>query len=233
MTSGNPLGDIQITDPKAMRALAHPVRLAILEHLQRHGPATATRLAPVVGATPSVTSWHLRHLAGFGLVRDAESGQDRRERRWEAVARGFRFEAPEDGADEEGRSAARMLSREMFLRSADLPARWADAVEPALEPAWRRLSGLANTRVMLSPEEAAAVEKAIEQVLAPYVMRDADQRPADARGVRLLRYTLPEAGTGTGAGAGAHGEPEGDGEGSPGSPDPEVEGAAGPDGGAS
>jgi hypothetical protein len=47
-----------------MRALAHPVRLALLEQLQRHGPATASQLSPHVGATPSVTSWHLRHLAG-------------------------------------------------------------------------------------------------------------------------------------------------------------------------
>src|SRR5436305_8446956 len=92
MTSGNRYGDLEITDPKAMRALAHPVRLALLERLQRHGPATASELSPHVGATPSVTSWHLRHLAGFGLVRDAEQpGPDRRQRRWQAAAHGFRF----------------------------------------------------------------------------------------------------------------------------------------------
>ncbi|RCG28657.1 ArsR family transcriptional regulator [Sphaerisporangium album] len=192
MDSGNRLGDIEITDPLAMRALAHPVRLAILERLQRHGPATATQLSPDVGATPSVTSWHLRHLAGFGLVRDAEPGPDRRQRRWEAVARGFRFEVPEDPDDEEGRAAARVLSREMFLRSADLPNRWAAEVEPTLDPAWRRLAGLANTRVVVSAHELAAIEDAIERVLAPYVTRDQAARPADGRGVRLLRYVLPE-----------------------------------------
>lgn len=192
MDSGNRLGDIEITDPQAMRALAHPVRLAILERLQRHGPATATQLAPDVGATPSVTSWHLRHLAGFGLVRDAEPSPDRRQRRWEAVARGFRFEVPEDPDDEEGRSAARVLSREMFLRSGDLPNRWAAEVEPKLEPAWRRLAGLAHTRVVVSADELAAIEDAIERILAPYVTRDEAARPADGRGVRLLRYALPE-----------------------------------------
>lgn len=192
MDSGNRLGDIEITDPQAMRALAHPVRLAILERLQRHGPATATQLAPDVGATPSVTSWHLRHLAGFGLVRDAEPGPDRRQRRWEAVARGFRFEVPDDPDNEEGRSAARVLSQEMFLRSGDLPNRWAAEVEPKLEPAWRRLAGLANTRVVVSADELAAIEDGIERVLAPYVTRDEAARPADGRGVRLLRYALPE-----------------------------------------
>ncbi|MFJ3336036.1 ArsR/SmtB family transcription factor [Streptomyces sp. NPDC086766] len=173
-----------------MRALAHPVRLAVLERLQRHGPATATQLSPHVGATPSVTSWHLRHLAGFGLVRDAEPGTDRRARRWEAVARGFRFEVPED---EEGRSAARVLSREMFLHSADLPHRWVTQTEPGLDPEWRRLAGLANTRVVVSAEELADIENAIESVLAPYITRDPADRPSGARGVRLLRYHLPES----------------------------------------
>lgn len=189
MDSRNRLGDIDITDPQAMRALAHPVRLAILDRLQRHGPATATQLAPDVGATPSVTSWHLRHLAGFGLVRDAEAGPDRRQRRWEAAARGFRFEAPQD---EEGRSAARALTREMFVRHGDLPSRWVAEVEPGLDPLWQGAAGLANTRVVVSAEELAAIQDGIERVLAPYVTRDPAERPGGSRGVRLLRYALPE-----------------------------------------
>ncbi|MFB8028308.1 ArsR/SmtB family transcription factor [Streptomyces sp. NPDC056465] len=192
MESSNRLGDVEIKDPQAMRALAHPVRLAILDRLQRHGPATATELAPDVGATPSVTSWHLRHLAGFGLVRDSEPGPDRRRRRWEAAARGFRFGTPLDGADEEGRSAARLLSRQLFLRHADLPGRWAAEVEPGLEPEWTRRAGLASTRLVVSADELAAIEDEIERVLAPYVTRDAAERPADGRGVQLLRYVLPE-----------------------------------------
>ncbi|MFE7752102.1 ArsR/SmtB family transcription factor [Streptomyces sp. NPDC057428] len=192
MDSHNRLGDFEISDPQAMRALAHPVRLAILDQLGRHGPATATQLAPDVGATPSVTSWHLRHLAGFGLVRDSEPGSDRRQRRWEAVARGFRFKAPQDPADEEGRSAARVLSQQMFQRHADLPNRWAAEVEPELDPAWRELAGLATTRLVVSAEELAAIEDGIERVLAPYVTRPPAERQPDARGVQLLRYVLPE-----------------------------------------
>ncbi|MEV6168755.1 helix-turn-helix domain-containing protein [Streptomyces sp. NPDC051954] len=197
MEPGNRFGDMEISDPKAMRALAHPVRLAILERLQRYGPATATQLSPHVGATPSVTSWHLRHLAGFGLVGDAEGGTDRRERRWEAMARGFRFERPED---EDGAAAARALSWEMFAQAAAVPERWATDTEPGLEPSWRRLAGLANTRVVVSAEELAAIHDAIEAVLEPYVTRDAAEQPG-SRGVRLLRYVLPEADDESGASA--------------------------------
>lgn len=189
MDSGNRFGDIEISDPKAMRALAHPVRLAILERLQRHGPATASRLSPHVGATPSVTSWHLRHLAGFGLVRDAEGGTDRRERRWAAVARGFRVEVP---ADEEGRSAARLLAGEMFARNAELPLRWLTETAPELEPEWARLAGASNTRIVVTAAELAALKDALEELIAPYVVREPDQRPPGSRDVRLLTYALPQ-----------------------------------------
>ena len=128
----NPLGDVVITDPTAMRALAHPVRLAILDLLRRNGPASATELAPALGASPSVTSWHLRHLASFGMVRDSEPAADRRYRRWEAVGRGYRFEVPEDPGDAEARSAARLLSEQMFVRAGEVPARWLDRTVPGL-----------------------------------------------------------------------------------------------------
>jgi DNA-binding transcriptional ArsR family regulator len=186
----NPMGDLEITDPQMLRALAHPVRLAILDHLRREGPATATEMAPTVGATPTVTSWHLRHLQRFGLVRDAAPGTDRRQRRWETAVRGFRFEtAAEDG---EERAAAIALARQMFLAYAELPQRWITEVEPDLEPEWRGLGGLSNTRITVSAAELAAILQGVEEILAPYATRDAADRPADARGVRLLRYTLPE-----------------------------------------
>src|SRR3954471_6060844 len=113
MSLTNPMDDVLITDPQAMRALAHPVRLAVLSYLQGHGPATATQLSPHVGATPSVTSWHLRHLATFGLVVDADPDEvpgDRRQRWWKARARGFSVEV---GDDPESLVAARALGDQL------------------------------------------------------------------------------------------------------------------------
>lgn len=187
---GNPYGDLELTDPKAMRALSHPVRLAILSRLQRYGAATATELSEHVGATPSVTSWHLRHLAGFGLVRDSGTGGDARKRYWEASSRGFRFEFPDD---EEGRAASQALSQALFAQYADAPQRWMTEVEPRLAPEWQREAGVSNTGVALTVAELAAVNAAIEQVLAPYVTRDAAEQPPDARHVRFMRYVMPEA----------------------------------------
>ena len=191
MSLTNPMGDFEITDPRAMRALAHPVRLAILTRLQRHGPATATQLSPEVGATPSVTSWHLRHLAQFGLVADWDGGTDKRQRWWQATAQGFRFEAP---PDEEGQAAYRLLTSELRRTSEGQMHRWFDEVEPRLDPAWRSLSGAANTSVPLTLEELQEVEATIDELLGAFVRRrDAGEAPAAARPVRFLRYTMPAA----------------------------------------
>ncbi|WP_350276880.1 ArsR family transcriptional regulator [Kribbella sp. HUAS MG21] len=193
MSLKNPYGDFEITDPQAMRALAHPVRLAALSYLQRNGPSTATQLSEHVGASPSVTSWHLRHLANFGLVVDVPppSGTDRRQRWWNAVARGFRYDMPDT---QDGAEAGRLLRTEMMNQALEAAQHWLGETEPQLEPEWSRLAGSANTLLLVTPAEEEELEAAIEQLLAPYVQRhSSDDVPADARPVRHLRFSLPEA----------------------------------------
>ncbi|GAB2640017.1 ArsR/SmtB family transcription factor [Kribbella swartbergensis] len=191
MSLRNPYGDFEITDPQAMRALAHPVRLAALSWLQKNGPATATQLSEHVGASPSVTSWHLRHLATFGLVVDEQPpNADKRQRWWRAVARGFRYEMP---GTPEGAEAGRLLRAELMNQALEAAQQWLVETEPELDPEWDRLAGSANTRLSLTPAEAEAIEDAIEQVLAPYVQRGEEGAPAGARHVRFLRLSLPEA----------------------------------------
>lgn len=188
MSLRNPLGDFEITDPQAMRALAHPVRLAALSHLQRHGPATATALSEHVGASPSVTSWHLRHLASFGLVADGpapEGAEDRRRRWWHAVARGFRFEMP-DGPE------GRLLRTRMMDQALDHVRHWMVDVEPVLDEQWNKQAGSANTGLRITLAEARRLDQAIEQLLAPYVQRGVDGAPSGARQVRVIRFQLPD-----------------------------------------
>jgi DNA-binding transcriptional ArsR family regulator len=203
MSLTNRLGDVEISDPRAMRALAHPVRMAILNSLQRHGPATATSLAPVVGASPSVTSWHLRHLATFGLVENCDIGSDARRRWWRAVGRGFRFSLPEG---EEGSAAYSMLAGQLFESSLRQAQTWQQEVEPELDDDWRRLSGTANTRVAVSREELERIEDEIEKLIAPYVTREPEEVPPAARSARLLRIYMPAAVDEATAGADEPGE---------------------------
>jgi hypothetical protein len=50
-------GDLlELTDPRQMRALAHPLRLRLLGLLRMDGPATASTLAEEVGESPARVS---------------------------------------------------------------------------------------------------------------------------------------------------------------------------------
>ena len=63
---GMPGNPVRLTDPKMMRALAHPARIAIWSHIGLRGSVTATECAEVAGLSPSACSYHLRTLARYG-----------------------------------------------------------------------------------------------------------------------------------------------------------------------
>lgn len=179
----NELGDLEITDPRAMRALAHPVRLAIFERLQRQGPAPVGELAANAGTTASATGRHLRQLAEHGLVVESDG-------MWKAVGTGIHFQP---AADDESQAAYRALANLLFLRVDELPRRWMTEDEPRLDGNWRRVSGLSNAGMTMTLAEAEELDAQMEKLLEPYVTRDPSDAPGDARRVRWLRYVLPEA----------------------------------------
>ena len=49
-------GRLNLTDPKAIRALAHPVRMALLEALGHAGTLTATQASEMLGESPANSS---------------------------------------------------------------------------------------------------------------------------------------------------------------------------------
>src|ERR1700727_2563823 len=84
-----------ITDARAMRALAHPLRVALLEAVRRDGEITATRAAELLQESPGNMSWHLQTLAKYGFVEETGEGKGR-SRPWRAAAVRNRFITPHD-----------------------------------------------------------------------------------------------------------------------------------------
>src|ERR1700727_2894353 len=85
MTDETPRSITRLTDARALRALAHPTRLALVGLLRREGPLTATRAGELLGESSASMSFHLRQLAKYGLVEEAGGGKGR-ERPWRATA---------------------------------------------------------------------------------------------------------------------------------------------------
>lgn len=88
-------GPTELSDLATLKALAHPRRQRMLQHLTVHGPATSATLARALGLNTGATSYHLRELARYRFVeevdRPAEAGGHGRERWWRAVPGDRRF----------------------------------------------------------------------------------------------------------------------------------------------
>lgn len=76
-----------LSDPRVLRAIAHPVRTRILDELYASGPARAADIARGMDIPANQASFHLRQLAKYGLVEEApEEARDKRDRVWRASA---------------------------------------------------------------------------------------------------------------------------------------------------
>jgi DNA-binding transcriptional ArsR family regulator len=82
---------LEIADLEALKALAHPRRQRMLQHLGLHGPETSATLARALGLNTGATSYHLRELAKFGFVEEVHGQGTGRERWWRAPVRDLRI----------------------------------------------------------------------------------------------------------------------------------------------
>jgi len=176
----------QITEPAALEALAHPVRLDLINYLMASGPATASTCARAVGDTPSNCSYHLRVLAKVGLVSEVAS-EDGRERPWQALVTGFDtdVEPGEPASPAAARLQAVSLQRDQQLARDYLARR--DRV-PA---EWRAADAYATYTLRLSPDELTELGHRIDALIRPYLAATRDAVPPDAALVHLGVHAFP------------------------------------------
>jgi DNA-binding transcriptional ArsR family regulator len=177
-----------ITEPDALRALAHPVRYELLNYLINNSPATASQCARAVGDTPSNCSYHLRTLAKAGLVA-AEESADGRERPWRALVTGFAVPPDEDPASPQSRQAtvigALMVQRDQRLVREHLGRR-----DRMPEP-WRDADHYSIYTLRLSPAELRALGEQIDALVRPYIAPTRDDAPDDAAPVHFGFHGFP------------------------------------------
>ena len=178
-----------ISDPQVMRALAHPARFAILQYLGADRTATATECAEVCGLTPSAMSYHLRALAKAGLIQEAPSRGDGRERVWRGVAGGFSVDAARDAGDEV--TAAQREVIQAFMASNDAEVlRWLDQAHK--EPLdWYDATIFQRANLTLTAAELKELLASIEELLRPYLRVTRAEPPAGARAVSMVYRAVP------------------------------------------
>ncbi|MGH8861900.1 MAG: ArsR/SmtB family transcription factor [Jatrophihabitantaceae bacterium] len=177
-------GPVKLSDPKAIRALAHPARLAVIEELYAGRELTATECAEIAGMSPSAMSYHLRSLQKWGVVEPAESTGDGRERPWRAAGNSLQVTTDSDVAE------AAMLGTTVLGRLNEQFAAW--LARRAEEPKWwRDAARVSSGHVWVTAEELETVGRSIEELLDHYRDRNADARPDGARRVRFGVLAFP------------------------------------------
>jgi DNA-binding transcriptional ArsR family regulator len=176
----------ELRDPKDMRALAHPTRLALLEALGLHGELTATEAAGLVGESPSSCSFHLRTLAKHGFVEETGGGSGR-QRPWRLAHLGTSIPNFEDAE----RSVAADALGDMYVeRHLDRLRQWrARRHDAPVE--WRTAATMTETMTWATPEELDEINELTRKVMDKYRdrMLDPSSRPEEARPVEILYFS--------------------------------------------
>jgi DNA-binding transcriptional ArsR family regulator len=180
---------LTLTDPRALRALAHPIRLAMVGLLRIEGPLTATEAGDLLGESAASCSFHFRQLAKYGLVEDAGGGQGR-QRPWRATAQ---FTSWSDVAETREMSAASsLLSQVVVERYFDRVLRWLRTRET--EPrTWQAAASLSDTFLHLTAGELVRLRKQIRRLLDPFLVRNQDPalRPPASRLTAIIQLAFP------------------------------------------
>ena len=180
----------KITDARTLRALAHPVRIAIFEQLAFGGAMTATEVGEQIGESPTTCSFHLRQLAKYGFVEEAGGGKGR-SRPWRLTATGMQFSSVH--ADPETEMAATALVRMLRDRQFARYQTWLETSQN-FPREWRDAAGSSESIIYLTPAE---LDELSEEVLALVLPRfrerltDPARRPPDAVPVEILMMSYP------------------------------------------
>jgi hypothetical protein len=172
---------VRVADPRALHALAHPTRVALLDHLMTVGPRTASQCAGAVGESASCCSWHMRQLARFGFVERVESA-DGRERPWRATATGFAYDPTDLGAGDESLQSGVLVTQIHAEEQALL--RHLEGRNELSEP-WRDASVVHTYHLLMTTEELAALQSELDEAIRRYIGLTRDDAPEEARPVRL------------------------------------------------
>jgi len=181
---------LDLTDPRAMRALAHPVRMALIELFGVHGTLTATQASDALGESPANCAFHLRTLAKYGFLEEAGGGRGR-ERPWKAASTTLSIRS-RDLDSEQARAAAGALEQVWLdrwlnrIRNVFAARRWSAE--------WEEAAGFSETLTFLTADELLAMREEIAAIVGRHRLErqlDPSLRPADALPVEIGVFAYP------------------------------------------
>ncbi len=181
----------EVSDARTLRALTHPVRIALLEALSLGGAMTATELGEQIGESPTTCSFHLRQLAKYGFVEEAGGGKGRA-RPWKMTSIGMNIRGI---GDPETEIAAAALGQLVTDRQIGRYQAWTRSMA-GYPREWRRAAGTSEWVLFLTPDELKQLNDELAEVLVSRFrerLTDRSARPSGALPVEYLLFSYPIA----------------------------------------
>jgi len=180
-----------VSDARTLRALTHPVRIALLEALHLGGAMTATQIGEEIGESPTTCSFHLRQLAKYGFVEEAGGGKGRA-RPWKLTSIGMNIHGV---GDPEAEIAAATLSRLVTDRQIARFQAWTRS-RGSYPREWRDAASTSDWILFLTPDELKQFNDELAEVIVSRFrerITDPSKRPPGALPVEYLLFSFPIA----------------------------------------
>jgi DNA-binding transcriptional ArsR family regulator len=176
----------------AMRALAHPLRIRLLDELSMYGPLTASGLGERLGESSGATSYHLRQLEKHGLViEDTELGTAR-ERWWRR--RPGSISTPEPRRFPPGsaeRLATQLIESEWNRQREANFHEFSAEGEHVFDEEWLGASTADTINLRLTPAQLQALVVDLDLVLDRYITAYKTTPTAGSRPVQIHLNAFP------------------------------------------
>lgn len=178
-------------DLESLKALAHPLRVRILDTLSIYGSFTASGLGERLGESSGATSYHLRQLAKQGFVREVEDKGVGRERWWERTPGLNSFGNDEASRSPAGREASKLIVREMATSRERTVTEFLERGFDELPREWVESSVVGLINVVATAEQLHELSERIMTLLIEFADEHRDKKPAGSRPVQLQFHAFP------------------------------------------
>jgi DNA-binding transcriptional ArsR family regulator len=179
---------------KEVRALAHPLRLRMLESLAQK-PATASMLARDLGESSGATSYHLRALAAAGIIVEDLERRKGRERWWKRDPDRVGLISSLPAEDPEYDAAVAQLESTMLGRDDEAIRRYLhQRGEGEHSDEWRETAFIGGWTLYATREEVDELSELVVRWLRARQKPSAERDP-DATLVYVTYRALPQTPT--------------------------------------
>ena len=182
-----PTAGVRHVDMTGLKALAHPLRVRILDTLSTYGSFTASGLAERLGESSGSTSYHLRQLEKHGFVREDTARGSGRERWWERTPDSITIIETDFEPRSAERAASELISREWQASRDALLGDFLQNGSSQLEKRWYEASALNTLNLRLTSEQLAQLVAEIETITERYA---ALYKKPDVPGTRPVQIQL-------------------------------------------